>query len=187
MKQYIFPAIKLTLISIVFLTGGYTLLIWGIAQLTSSKGRGEAVSFNHKTVGFQLEGQLFTMDKYFNGRPSACQYNAAASSGTNKGPSNPDYLKDVAVKIDSFKAHNPGVTQAEIPSELVTASGSGLDPDISPEAAKIQIPRIAKIRQIPIEKVESLVKTYTRRPMLGIMGTSRINVLALNIALDQIQ
>ena len=103
----------------------------GIAQAAPAKGKGETVTVNGKVVGYKLIGQKFTDDKYFWSRPSAVDYNAAGSGGSNKGPTNPDYLKTVQDRIDSFLVHNPGIKKEEIPSELVTASGSGQDPDIS--------------------------------------------------------
>jgi K+-transporting ATPase ATPase C chain len=187
MKQHILPALRLTLVCIVVFVGLYTLLIWGIAQASPNKGKGETVSVNNKVVGYKLEGQNFTDDKYFNSRPSACGYNAAGSGGSNKGPSNPDYLKDVQVRIDSFLAHNPSVKKVDIPSELVTSSGSGLDPDLSPQAANVQVKRIAKARGIPEGNIQQLVLTYTEKPLMSLFGTEKINVLKLNIALDDLK
>src|SRR5450631_665164 len=147
MKQHIFPAIRLTLICVIFFSGIYTLLIFGIAQFAPAHGEGEAIQQNGKVIGYALEGQNFTNDKYFMSRPSAAGYNAAGSSGSNKGPTNPDYLKDVQTRIDSFMVHNKTVRKEQIPSELVTASGSGLDPDISVAGAFIQVDRIAALRK----------------------------------------
>lgn len=184
MKQHIFPALRLTFICIIVFTGLYTLLILGIAQASPGNGKGETVTVNNKVVGYKLEGQSFTDDKYFNGRPSAAGYNAAASSGSNKGPSNPEYLKQVADSVDSFLIHNPGIKKENIPSELVTASGSGLDPDLSPSAAFIQVKRIAKTRNLEEEKVKNLVDENIVHPLFGLFGTSKVNVLKINIALD---
>jgi K+-transporting ATPase ATPase C chain len=167
--------------------GLYTLLIWGIAQASPNKGQGETISVNNKVVGYKLEGQNFTADNYFNSRPSAAGYNAAGSSGSNKGPSNPEYLKTVQGRIDSFMVHNPSVKKEDIPSELVTASGSGLDPDLSPEAAYIQAKRIAAVRRIPETAIQKLVDEHIEQPLLGLFGTSKINVLKLNIALDKLK
>src|SRR5215470_3660127 len=128
MKQNVFPAIRLTLVFIVFFMGIYSLVILAGAQLAPGKGKGETVSFNNKIVGWKLLGQKFTDDKYFWSRPSAVDYNAASSGASNKGPTNPEYLKQVQDRIDTFLVHNPGVDKSEIPSDLVTASGSGLDP-----------------------------------------------------------
>jgi K+-transporting ATPase ATPase C chain len=187
MKQHILPALRLTAVCAVVFMGIYTLLILGIAQAAPNKGLGQNVMVNGQVKGYALEGQSFTQDKYFNGRPSAVGYNAAGSAGSNKGPSNPDYLKDVQSKIDTFLVHNPSVKKEQIPSELVTASGSGLDPDISPEAAFIQIDRVSKERNINPGKLKELVNTYTVKPLLGLMGTSTINVLQLNVALDHLK
>lgn len=186
MKQHILPAIKLTLVCVFFFCGIYTLLIWIIAQAAPARGLGKTVSVNGKVVGYALEGQGFTQDKYFYSRPSAVGYNAAGSAGSNKGPSNPDYLKDVQSKIDSFLVHNPGVKKEEIPSELVTYSGGGLDPDLSPEGARIQVKRIAAIRGIAETKLDGLVDSYTQKPLLGLLGPAKVNVLQLNIALDNL-
>jgi K+-transporting ATPase ATPase C chain len=187
MKQNILPAIRLTLVCILFFMGIYTLLIWGIAQAAPGKGRGETVMVNNKVVGYKLEGQSFTSDNYFNGRPSAVGYNAAGSGGSNKGPSNPDYLKDVQSRIDSFLIHNPTVKKEDIPSDLVTASGSGLDPDISPAGAYVQVNRIAKQRNIAADKIRTLIVQHTDQPLLGVFGTKKVNVLKLNIALDELK
>jgi K+-transporting ATPase ATPase C chain len=184
MKQHIIPALRLTLVCLLFFCGIYTLLIWGIAQASPGKGEGETVSANGKVVGYKLEGQNFSNDQYFWSRPSAVGYNAAGSGGSNKGPTNPDYLKDVTSRIDSFLVHNKTVSRIDIPSELVTASGSGLDPDISRQAAYVQVARVAKARGISEEAVKSIVEKHIDRPLLGLMGTEKINVLSLNIDLD---
>jgi potassium-transporting ATPase KdpC subunit len=145
------------------------------------------VSVNGKVVGYKLIGQKFTDDKYFRSRPSAVDYNAAGSGGSNKGPTNPDYLKTVQDRIDSFLVHNPGVKKEEIPSELVTASGSGQDPDLSPAAVYIQVKRIASVRSVPEEKVRALVSQHIEKPLFGLFGTERVNVLKLNIDLDNLK
>lgn len=184
MKENIFPAIRLTIVCILFFCGVYTLLILGIAQAAPANGKGEQVTVNDKVVGYKLIGQKFTDDKYFWGRPSAVDYNAAGSGGSNKGPTNPDYLQIVQNRIDSFLVHNPGIKKEEIPSELVTASGSGQDPDLSPAAAYIQVKRIAVVRNIPFERINELVKQHIDKPLAGLSGMERVNVLQLNIDLD---
>jgi len=186
MKQHIIPALRLTAVCIVFFCGIYSLLILGIAQAAPAHGQGETITYNGRVVGYALEGQSFTQDKYFWGRPSAVGYNAAGSAGSNKGPSNPDYLKDVQSKIDTFLAHNPGVRKEDIPSELVTYSGGGLDPDVSPEGAAIQVKRIAAVRGLSENKVLQLVQQHTAEPLLGVFGPKKVNVLKLNIALDNL-
>jgi K+-transporting ATPase ATPase C chain len=114
-------------------------------------------------------------------------YNAAATGGSNKGPTNPDYLAQVEERIAAFLKQNPEVSKEDVTVDLVTASGGGLDPHISPRAAEIQIPRIAKVRGLSEDAVRSLVRNYTEEPLLGMLGPSRVNVLRLNIALDKLK
>lgn len=162
----------------------YPLLIAGVAHFAIGQGKGRVVTVNGKVVGYENIGQKFTEDKYFQGRPSAVDYNAAGSGGSNKAASNPDYIKTVQERIDTFLAHNPGTLQADIPGELVTASGSGLDPDISPAAAEIQVNRIAATRHIDVAAIHKLVADHTDKSWLG---PDKINVLKLNIALDALK
>ena len=187
MKKYILPSLKMTLVLLIICSLLYPLLIAGIGKLAPGHGKGETVMVNGKVVGYALIGQKFDQDKYFWSRPSAIAYNAAGSGGSNKGPTNPDYLKDVQSKIDTFLVHNPGVKKNEIPAELVTYSGSGLDPDISPEGAYVQVARIARTRKLSEEKIKALVAQHTQKPLLGFLGPETINVLKLNIALDQMR
>lgn len=187
MKQNIFPAIRLTLVCMVFFMGIYSLVILAGAQLAPAKGKGETVAVNNKVVGWKLLGQKFTDDKYFWGRPSAVDYNAAGSGGSNKGPTNPDYLQQVNDRIDTFLVHNPGIKKEEIPSDLVTASGAGLDPHISVQGAYVQVTRIASVRNLQAEQVTALVEKHIEKPLLDLFGTERVNVLVLNIALDQLK
>ncbi|GAB3775960.1 K(+)-transporting ATPase subunit C [Spirosoma horti] len=187
MKNHIAPAIRLTLVLLVILSVVYPLVVAGVARFAPGEGKGETITANGKVVGYALVGQKFTEDRYFNGRPSAADYNASGSAGSNKGPSNPDYLKTVQARIDTFLVHNPGVRKEDIPAELVTASGSGLDPDLSPVAAKIQVARVAKIRGISTERLTQLVDEHTKGPLIGLFGPSTVNVLALNVALDQLK
>jgi K+-transporting ATPase ATPase C chain len=184
MKKNLMISLKLTLVMIILCAGLYPLLIAGIGKATPGGGKGKTLSVNGKVVGYEKVGQKFTEDKYFQGRPSAVDYNAAGSAGSNKGPSNPDYLKIVQDRIDSFLAHNPGVKKEEIPADLVTASGSGLDPHISPTSAYVQVKRIAAVRNIPEEKIKTLVDETIETTVLG---PSVVNVLKLNIALDELK
>jgi len=184
MKTYLLPSIKLTLILIVLTAGIYPLAIAGIGKFTPGKGDGETVTYKGRVVGYANIGQKFTKDEYFWGRPSAVDYNAAGSGGSNKGPSNPDYLKQVEGRIEDFLKHNPGVTRSQIPAELVTASGSGLDPDLSPAGAKVQVARVAKVRGLSADVVSKLVDEHTEQPLLGLFGPAKVNVLKLNVALD---
>jgi len=171
----------------VILAGLYPLAIAGIGKLTPGGGDGVTVTLNGKVVGYANIGQKFTKDKYFWTRPSAANYAADGGSGSNKGPTNADYLKDVEKRIDTFLVHNPGVTRAQIPAELVTSSGSGLDPDLSPTGAKIQAARIAKARNLSTDKVLALVDAHTESPLWGIFGPAKVNVLQLNVALDSMK
>lgn len=184
MKKYLLPSIKLTLILILVLGIAYPLLIAGVAHFAMGAGKGRVVLVNGKVVGYENVGQKFTDDKYFQGRPSAVDYNAAGSAGSNKAVSNPDYLRTVQERIDTFMAHNPGTVAADIPAELVTASGSGLDPDISPAAAEIQVIRIAAVRHIDVPVLQKLIADHTDKSWLG---PDKINVLKLNIALDALK
>ena len=187
MKQNILPAIRLTIVCMVFFMGIYSLIIWLPAQAAPGKGKGETVLLNNRIVGWKLLGQKFTDNKYFWSRPSAVDYNAAASGGSNKGPTNPDYLKQVKDRIDTFLVHNPGIQRKDIPSDLVTASGAGLDPHISVEGAYVQVKRVAAARNLYEEKINSLVTKHIDRPLLGLFGTERVNVLELNIELDNLK
>lgn len=187
MKEHILPALKLTVFCFLLLVVMYAAIVWVIAQAAPNNGQGETISANGGVVGFAKEGQLFNQDKYFWSRPSAVNYNGASSGGSNKGPSNPEYLKEVRARIDIFLAKNPGVTQEQIPSELVTASGSGLDPHISPQAAYMQSKRVAAIRGVSEVEIKTLIEQHIERPLAGVFGTKKINVLKLNIALDELK
>lgn len=184
MKQYSFPAIRLTVFSFLLLVIVYAALVWSVAQVTA--GNGKIVSAEGKIIGFENLGQQFGQDKYFWSRPSAVSYNAAGSGGSNKAPSNADYLKEVQSRIDTFLAHHPGITRQQIPAEMITASGSGLDPDISPAAAYVQAGRIAKQRGMSSASVHKLIAQHTEQPFLGVFGPPKIDILQLNLALDQL-
>jgi K+-transporting ATPase ATPase C chain len=186
MKKNLLISLKLTLVMLILCSVLYPLLIAGVGKAAPGGGKGETLSVNGKVVGYRLIGQKFTEDKYFWSRPSAVDYNAAGSAGSNKGPSNPDYLKIVQDRIDTFLVHNPGIKKEEIPADLVTASGSGLDPDISPASAYVQVKRIASVRGLSEENVKTLVDDHITKPFLG-MGPSKVNVLKLNIALDELR
>lgn len=192
MKSTILPALKLTLICILFFVGIYTIVVWGIGQVIApNNGRGETVNYidakGELKYGFTNIGQSFTHDNYFWSRPSAVAYNAAGSGGSNKGPTNPDYLAQVKATIDTFMVHNPGINKSDIPVEMVTASGSGLDPDISPAGAYVQVQRIAKVRNISVDRLNKLVEEQVEKPSLGMFGPEKVNVLKLNIALDNLK
>ena len=187
MKKYVWPSIKLTIVFIILCAVLYPLFIAAVAKLAPGAGKGETISVNGKIVGYANIGQKFTEDKYFWGRPSAVDYNAAGSGGSNKGPSNPDYLKLVQERVDSFLVHNPSIKKEEIPAELVTASGSGLDPDLSPLGAKVQVKRIAAVRKLEESKILGLIDKQTEKPLLGMFGPPKVNVFKLNIELDKLK
>ncbi|MDQ2864096.1 MAG: K(+)-transporting ATPase subunit C [Bacteroidota bacterium] len=187
MKKYLLTSLKLTVVMIIILAGLYPLLIAGVAKFAPGNGKGETLSVNGKVVGYANIGQKFTDDKYFWSRPSAAGYNAAGSSGSNKGPTDSAYLATVHDRIDTFLVHNPGIKKEEIPSDMVTASGSGLDPDISVEGARIQVKRIAAVRHLDENNVTDLVTQNIHGPLAGLVGPSQINVLKLNIALDELK
>ncbi|MCW3462566.1 potassium-transporting ATPase subunit KdpC [Chitinophaga nivalis] len=187
MKKYLWPSIKLTLLLLVLLGGLYPLFLAGVAKMAPGKGGGVKVMQHGKVVGYENIAQKFSDDKYFQPRPSTVDYNAAGSGGSNKAAGNPDYLKTVQERIDSFLVHNPDVKKADIPAELVTASASGLDPHLTPYAAIVQVPRIAKIRGLDADKVKQLVAAQATAPVLGLFGPATVNVLKLNVALDELK
>ncbi|WP_018619441.1 K(+)-transporting ATPase subunit C [Spirosoma luteum] len=192
MKNHISSAIRLTFALLVILSVLYPLFVAAVSRLAPGGGDGVTImarggTASRRIVGYANVGQTFTEDRYFNGRPSAVGYNAAGSGGSNKGPSNTEYLNDVKARIDTFLVHNPAVKKADIPAELVTASGSGLDPHLSPAGASVQIARIARVRNIPAARLQQLVDEQTKGPLLGLFGPSTVNILTLNVALDALK
>jgi K+-transporting ATPase ATPase C chain len=181
----IFSIVKLTVLMVVLLAVIYPLAIYGIAQLALNSGKGETISVNGKVVGYQKIGQKFDKSNYFWGRPSAVDYNAAGSAGSNKGPSNADYLALVQKRIDTLLLVHPYLKKSDIPADMVTASGSGLDPNISPEGALMQVKRVAKERKLSEDKVKKLVESKINKS--SVVGTSIVNVLELNVALDELK
>ncbi len=186
--------IKTALILLIFLTilTGliYPLLVTGVAQLLFPwQANGELIKSNNKIIGSELIGQSFTDPKYFWGRPSATTpypYNASSSSGSNLAATNPDLIKTVKYRINTLEQADPQNKYA-IPVDLVTASGSGLDPEISPQAAYYQVDRIAKARGIAPDTIKKLIAANTQDRTFKILGEPRVNVLKLNLALDQTQ
>ena len=198
MLREIRPAI-VVLVALTLITGlAYPLAMTGIAKvLLVHQAEGSLIERDGKVIGSMLIGQDFTSDKYFHGRPSAtvapdpndstktvpAPYNAANSGGSNLGPSNKALVDRVQSQIDALKKEN---ASAPVPIDLVTTSGSGLDPDLSPEGAYFQVPRVAKARNLPEAKVRQLVSDHIQERFLGILGEPRVNVLQLNIALDSL-
>lgn len=181
----------LLLLVFTVLTGvAYPLLVTGIAQgIMPARANGSLMVQDGKAAGSALIGQPFSDPKYFWGRPSATgsfPYNAAASSGSNLGPTNPALAEAVGTRIAALRAADPG-NEAPVPVDLVTASASGLDPHISPAAAQFQVPRVARARSLPEERVKQLVVDQTERRQLGVLGEPRVNVLRLNLALDALK
>lgn len=187
MKKYIIQSIRLTVVLMVLLCVIYPLVVAFAGGFSKGNGGGEKVTKNGKVVGYALIGQSFTKPEYFWGRPSAVGYNAAGSGGSNKGPSNEDYLKDVSSRIDTLLKYHPYLKRADIPADMVTASGSGLDPNISEQGAIMQIKRIAAYRKLDERAVAELVVKNTQGPLMGMFGPSSVNVLKLNIALDELK
>lgn len=182
------PALLIFVILTLITGAAYPALVTAIAQLAfKGEANGSLIERGGKTVGSRLIGQPFSDPKYFWGRASATSpmpYNAGASGGSNQGPLNPALEDAVKARIAALKAADP-TQSAPIPVDLVTASGSGLDPHISPAAATYQVARVARVRGLAPEAVQQLVAAHTEGRQLGILGEPRVNVLALNLALDQ--
>jgi potassium-transporting ATPase KdpC subunit len=193
------PAL-VVLIGLTVITGlVYPLVMTGIAQVVfPTQASGSLIEQDGKVVGSSLIGQPFSDDKYFRGRPSAttapdpqdssksvdAPYNAANSGGSNLGPTTKALAERIAAEVERLKAENP---DAAVPVDLVTTSGSGLDPDISPEAAHFQVPRVAKARGLPSERVRALVESQLQGRTFGLFGEPHVNVLELNLALDKLK
>ena len=187
MKSDLYKSIKITLVFCVFLSF-FVLILLGVAHTFSpNKGNVEVVTLNGKIVGADNVGQTFKKDIYFWGRPSAANYQGDAGTGSNKGPTNAAYLKDVKGRIDTFIINHPYLKRSDVPAEMVTASASGLDPDITPASAYVQVKRVAKARGMNEEAVRAIVDKQIEKPLLGVFGPAKINVLKLNVALDKVK
>ena len=186
MKTF-WKSFKITVAFCILLSMGYILILWIFAQAAGpNRGEADIVVAEGRTVGAANVGQSFTEAKYFWGRPSAVDYNGGGSGGSNKATTNPEYLAEIEARIDTFLAAHPYLTRKDVPSEIVTASGSGLDPDISPRGAQVQVRRVAEARGLDIATVRHLVDSLTRKPWLGLFGTEKVNVLRLNVALEEL-
>lgn len=190
MKTLLRPALSLFVL-LTLVTGlAYPLAVTGLARLAfPEEAGGSLILKNGKPVGSALIGQNFSDPRHFWGRPSATApqpYNASASSGTNQGPLNPALVEAVKGRIAALKAVDPGNTAA-VPADLVTASASGLDPHISPEAAAYQVARVARVRHLDAARVSALVEQHSEGRQWGVFGEPRVNVLKLNLALDALE
>lgn len=182
MITHLLQSIRLTLVCLLLLTAIYPLVVQGLSYITPLQGQAETI-LSKGQKQYLLIAQDFHSPNYFQPRPSATNYNAAGSAGSNKGPTNNEYLHLVQARIDTFIAQNPTVQPKDIPVEMITASGSGLDPHLSPESAYIQAARIAKSRNLSPETINQLIQKHTASPLFG---PATVNVVALNIALDSI-
>ena len=181
-------SLKITLAMCIVLGMGYVLVLRGVSAVAGPNG-GEAdvVTLDGQIVGAANVGQSFTNSTHFWGRPSAVNYNGGGSGGSNKATTNPEYLAEVEQHVQDFLAAHPYLSRAEVPAEMVTASGSGLDPDISPRGARVQVRRVAEARGLSPEAVEKLVRGHVEGPEWGVWGEPKVNVLRLNLALDELR
>ena len=186
----IWVAIRMTIVLTVLTGVVYPVGIVGLAHLLfPHQAEGSLIVRDGQVVGSALIGQNFLSPRYFHPRPSAAGdkgYDAANSSGSNLGPTNKTLIETVRSRVSTLREHEPGINHSEIPVDMVTASGSGLDPEITPAAAQIQVPRVAKARGLSEVAVRSLVSTYTRGRTLGLLGEPGVDVLELNLALDNL-
>lgn len=185
--KVIWSALRLVLASFLVLGLGYNLLMVGVGQaFFSHQANGSLVKVHGRVVGSSLIGQSFTSAKYFQGRPSATSptpYNAASSAASNYGPTNPALLKEIKTNLAAVLKANPGLKASQVPPGLVESSASGLDPDISPAAAYLQVPRVAKANGLSTSSLRSLVKAHVTGRFAGIYGAPHVNVLKLNLAM----
>ncbi|MED2795165.1 K(+)-transporting ATPase subunit C [Bacillus wiedmannii] len=182
------PIIRITFTFLVLCGLVYPLIVTGIAQAVMKDNADGSLIYNDKNevIGSKLIGQNVTDPRYFHGRVSSIEYKAEASGSNNYAPSNPDLAKRVEKSIEEWKKQNPTVQVTEVPIDLVTNSGSGLDPDISPQAASVQVDRISKLTNIPKETLNQLIKDQTEGAALGLFGENRVNVLKLNVELQKL-
>ncbi len=188
MWPQISPGIRINLFLTVVLGIGYPLAMTGLCQVFfPHQANGSLIEANSKVIGSELIGQNFSRPEYFQPRPSAAGdngYDPTASGGSNYGPTNQKLIDRVKASVEKFRKENPDYT-GPLPSDLVTASASGLDPHLSPDSARAQAARVAKARGVPLERVNQLIEQYIESPDLGLLGEPRVNVLMLNLALDR--
>ena len=181
-------AVKMTLVLTVLTGIIYPIVVFGIADVIfPSQAGGSLITHGGRVVGSAVIGQNFSQERYFHGRPSAAGdkgYDASNSGGSNLGPTNKTLISTVDSRIKTVVEENPGINPSDVPIDLVTASGSGLDPEISPAAAEIEMARVAKARGVSPDLVRSLIRENTRGRLLGVFGEPGVNVLKLNLALD---
>ena len=174
--------LKLTVIFMIILGLAYPLFMTGITNVIyPEKSKGSLICNKDELIGSKLIGQKFTDDKWFQGRPSAVDYDASKSGGSNLAMSNPEFKKSMDKNISDFISKNPGVKREDIPADLITASGSGLDPEITIEAARLQAERVAKANGITVEEVNKIIDKNKSDKFLGVAGQERVNVLKLNL------
>jgi K+-transporting ATPase ATPase C chain len=200
MRRQLLPAIVMMVVFTVVLGIGYPLVVTGIAQVGfADKANGSELKVDGRVVGSKLLGQTFTEPRYFHGRPSAAGAAAAGakggdaadlsqdiSSGSNWGPTNPDLLKAVEERVADYRRENGLRPDTKVPVDAVTASGSGLDPHISVANARLQAPRVARVRGLPVRRIQQLIGDHTDGRSLGFLGEPGVNVLELNVALDRL-
>ena len=188
MLSQLWPALRINIFLTILLGVGYPLAVTGISQLVfPHQANGSLITKNGQVVGSELIGQNFTKPEYFEPRPSAAGsdgYDPTASGGANYGATNQKLIDRVKASVDKFHKDNPDY-HGPIPADMLTVSGSGLDPDISPASAQAQLARVAKARGISADQLSQLVAQYTKSPDLGLLGDPRVNVLTLNLALDE--
>jgi K+-transporting ATPase ATPase C chain len=188
MLSQLWPALRMNVFLMILLGVGYPLAVTGVAQLIfPHQANGSLITKGNQAIGSELIGQNFTRPEYFQPRPSAAGndgYDPTASGGYNYGPTNQKLIDRVKASVDKFHKDNPDY-HGPIPADLLTGSGSGLDPDISPASAQAQEARVAKARGVSLDQIIQLAAQYTKSPDLGLLGEPRVNVLKLNLALDQ--
>lgn len=184
MIKHLGVSIRLLVVFMVLLAGIYSLIVTGVGQLVfPSQANGSLIRLHGRVIGARMVGQSFTSPQWFDSRPSAAGYDAAASAASNFGPTNPALIKEVKTNLAAFLKENPGVKAGQVPPAMVESSDSGLDPDITPQSAYLQAPRVARVDHVPLSTVRHLIAAHVRGRFLGMYGSPHVNVLELNLAL----